>query len=440
MNNMLQSVLKSINSKDNIVVGVSGGADSMVLLSLLLQARQSTAFNMQVLHVEHGIRGEESLRDANFVKDFCKANNIDCKIVNADIPSLAKKTKQTIEQCARNVRLQAFEQYTAKGYKLFLAHNKDDQAETILMHIFRGSGIDGARGIVSMPNVYRPLIQYTKAEILSYAKTNKIAFVEDSTNSCNEYSRNFVRNTLLPQISQKYPNIVDNLVRFADFCTLAEDLVQYSIDKSWIVKNKNYVSVKTEAFNKNQLIVAKVIKQAYNMCGEFADLESKHIVMLTEFVKTCKNGAVCNLPHNISAELRDAEVLFYKNSNKNTDMCSFCLGDNILPNNRQVKICKNDDNIQFKSGIFYADYHKIPANAVWRTRQVGDVFQKLGSRGKKKLNDYFTDKKLSLIERNNTMLLASGNTILLVLGYDISENIKIDSDTTDIIKIDFSKN
>ena len=191
---MLKEVLKQIKHGDNIVVGVSGGADSMVLLNLLVEAKHSTAFNMHVVHVEHGIRGQESLRDAAFVENFCQKKNISYEIVSLDIPSLAKKHKQTIEQCARNQRMQLFEKYTQRGYKLFLAHNKDDNAETILMHLFRGCGIDGARGIVGNAKIYRPLLAFTKAEIIDYAKQNNIQYVTDSTNNETIYARNHIRN------------------------------------------------------------------------------------------------------------------------------------------------------------------------------------------------------------------------------------------------------
>ena len=437
MEQMLQTVMLCLVNNDKVVVGVSGGSDSMVLLHLLNTARQTTSFELQVVHIEHGIRGAESLHDAQFVTDYCNKNNITCKVVSYNVPKLAKQNKQTIEQCAREIRIKEFEHFLNKGYKLFLAHNKNDQAETVLMHIFRGSGLDGARGIATKPNVFRPLLDYSKEQILAYANKYGVKYVQDSTNASNQYSRNFIRNTIIPQVQTKYPNVVDNLVRFANFCKLSEEFICQSIDDSWLTKTKQYVAVNIKAFAQHPLVIAKVIKMAYNMCGQWADLESKHVLMVTEFVNQCKNGATCNLPHGIVAELRQDKVLFYGKTQQTGKNCVFCLGNNNLPNGTTVKICKMDNNFEFGDGNFYVDYLKIPQNAVWRTRKDGDVFNKLGSRGKKKLNDYFTDKKLSLQERNNTILLASGNNVLLVLGYDVSESIKIDSSTQEIIKIDY---
>ena len=436
MDKMLEEVKKCINASDKIVVGVSGGADSMVLLNLILQANKTLPFTLQVLHIEHGIREAESVADAKFVENYCKQNSIACEVINVNVPKLAKQNKQTLEQCARNVRYQQFEKYINNGYKVFLAHNKNDQAETVLMHIFRGSGLDGAKGIVSRDNIFRPLLQFTKQQILEYAAKKRIKYVEDSTNACCDYTRNFLRNHILPQIEQKYPSVVENISKFAEVCAQTENFINQQICPDWIYKKNDTVYIDNVVFAQHKVVIAKVIKMAYNMCGQWADLESKHIVSICDFVQNCKNGAILNLPHNIMAELRQNSVLFYTQKKKENITYTFMLGKNQLPNGKIIEANIINEDIVFGGGNYYADYHKIPQNAVWRTRKQGDVFQKLGSHGKKSLNDYFTDKKLSLPERDNAVLLVSDNNVLIVLGYDISDNIKIDSDTLDIIKFD----
>lgn len=437
MEKALENIRQNIFDGDNVVAGISGGADSMVLLCLLLKAQQEIDFHLTVLHIEHGIRGEESKQDAEFVKTFCKNNKIDCKIINAKILQLAKSQKATIEQCARDFRYAQFEKYTSKGYKCFVAHNKTDHVETVLMHIFRGSGLDGARGIVKRENIFRPLLEYSKAQISDYARENNIPFVHDSTNDDTRYTRNFVRNQILPQIEQIYPGAINNIAKFASYCNECEELICQQIDPNWFCKKDGVAYLKREAFLKNKLVVAKAIKRAYNLCGEYADLESKHIDILIDCEKTCKNGTTNNLPHNIVWEIRQDAVVFYKKTLKNIENCTFCVGKTTFPDGKSVKICKIDEIDAFQSGKFYVDYHKIPKNAIWRTREPGDMFQKIGSRGKKKLNDYFTDKKIPFAQRDSIMLLASENNILLVLGYDISENVKVDSDTLDILKIEY---
>ncbi len=439
MNNMFNAVNNQIEVGSKIAVAVSGGADSMVLLNLVLSAKKSKNFELLVIHVEHGIRGEESKRDAKFVQSFCQKHKVPCKVVETDILSLAKAQKQTVEECARNFRRTQFDELINQGFSVMLAHNKNDQAETVLMHIFRGSGIDGARGIVSRKEIIRPLLNFSKDEILEFAKQNNIEFVQDSTNDNTAYSRNYVRAEILPKILQIYPNIVDNLSKFALFCTESENLVNNCIDPLWIKNENNQVVVSKDCLSANSLVVAKVFKKAYNGCGEFSDLESKHIELISEFAFTASNGAVLNLPHGVVVENRNNNLLFYKSSSKGNSNFNFVIGENLLPSGEKIKVSVFDEEIEFKDGVYFVDYHKIPQNAVWRTRQNGDYFCKLGSRGRKKLNDYFTDKKLSLKQRDNTVLLANGNNILIVLGQDISEFVKIDSDTVDILKIDYGQ-
>ena len=434
MDKMLNSVLNYVNTGDKVVAGVSGGADSMVMLHLLKQATTHKNFNLLVVHIEHGIREIDSKNDADFVAKYCKTNNIDYKVYNLKVLDLAKTEKQTIEECARNQRIKIFDAYIKKGYKLFLAHNKDDNAETILMHIFRGSGIDGARGIVKKDNVYRPLLNFTKEEILNVAKMHQIKFVEDCTNADTNYSRNFIRHNIITKIKEIYPNITDNLVKFADFCSSAEQLVAENINPTWLNKKDGIVYLNSNALISNKLVSAKLIKQAYNLCGEFYDLESKHIDFVHQLNKTNKNGSIINLPHGVVAEKRDNYLLFYKTS-QIQESCNFKIGRTQLEGTIiDVKVATLPK--KFEKNKFYLDLDKIPDNALFRTRRSGDMFQKLGSTGKKKLNDYFTDKKLNKSQRDNQIVLANGNTILLVLDLDTSELVKVDSSTKNIVTIE----
>lgn len=435
MDKVLQSIISAVNVNDNVVAGISGGADSMVLLNLLIKAKQIKSFKLTAVHIEHGIRAEEAKRDALFVQDYCKKHKVTCKIISADIPKLAKQKKQTLEECARNFRYQQFYKAMGTSGKIFIAHNKNDQAETVLMHIFRGSGISGAAGIKQTDVIFRPLLCKTKAEILHHAKTNNIPFVQDSTNENTDYSRNFVRNKVLSQIEEVYPAVVENIAKFAGYASECEDLINSLINLNWFGKTHNSVSV--DAFSANKLVVKKVIEKAYNNCGEYSDLESKHIQMVLDLINLCKNGSVCNLPHGVIVEKRQNEVFFYKQTNKIEHVYPFAIGENILPNGKKTNVTLiAEDQVEFGNGCYYVDYHKVPANAVWRTRNNGDYFARLGS-GKKKLNDYFTDKKLPTTSRDNAVLLASGNNVLVVLGEDISENVKIDSHTLQIAKIEF---
>lgn len=434
MNKIEQELENSIQPGQKYLLGVSGGADSMVMLYVANNVAKQKDAKIRVITVEHGIRGAESVADSKFVQDACKNLGIDCICTKIDAKKYAQQNKLSLEESARILRYQAFEEQKSPDEVIMVAHNKDDQAETVLMHIFRGSGIDGATGIKNRQNILRPLINITKKEILDYATIKKIAYVVDSTNNQTEYSRNYLRKEVLPKIEQIYPNVTENIVKFADFCSQAQQLIDDQIDSNWFQQQNNVVLLDHLAFSQNALVVAKAIKLAYNMLGEYSDLESKHIDIIKEFCLVSKEGSIINLPHGVIAEKRKNKVLFYKiNSTLQTD-CKFHLGENILPCGKIIvaKLVSSAD-VVFGEGKFYADYDKIPLEAVWRTKKEGDRFTKLGSHGSKKLSDYYTDKKLSHIERQNQLVLATNSTILYVENLDISDNIKIDAKTEKIV-------
>lgn len=435
MEDIVQKVNSYVNNGDDIVVAVSGGVDSMVLLYCLIVAKKYKNFNLSAITIEHGIRGKESIDDANFVLDYCRKNNVDCTLVKADVLSVSKTKKQTVEECARNIRYAEFNKLVQSGKKVFIAHNLSDQAETVLMHIFRGSGIDGAKGIINRDGLIRPLLEISKSEIYEFAKANKIEYREDKTNQDNGYSRNFIRNKILPSLATIYPGIEENLNKFAKTAMQAENLVDSLVDKSWITKKNGQICISGEAFSANELVVAKVIKFAFNACGEYSDLESKHIKLVKDLFEYNKNGSKINLTHGVIVEKRENKIYFYKVDNNCCNSLDFKIGEQQQIFGKSIDVTfVNAEEVEFGKG-YYLDYNKIPVDSIWRTRKDGDMFCKLGSHGSKKLNDYFTDKKLTTKERDNQILLASGNSILLVLGEDVSDHAKIDSDTSQIVKI-----
>lgn len=437
MNKIVESVSKSIKDDDKIVVAVSGGADSMVLLWSIVEVSKQRHFQFRVISIDHMIRGNESSSDAKFVDEFCKRNKVDCKIVKIDIPKLAKQSGQTLEECARNQRYKVLFENLSADEILFVAHNKDDQVETVFMHIARGSGIDGARGMPKRENLKRPLIDFSKKEIVEFAKKNRIQFVTDSTNECIDYSRNYIRKEILPTIEQKYPNFANNVVRFAEYCRKCEEFIASYVQNDWFVAKNNQVLLKNCAFLQNELVVAKAIKSAYQMLGEYSDLESKHIEIVIHFQRSCANGSIVNLPHSVVAEKRAEGVYFYKTSeNYCFNEIPFVLGKNVLSNGQIIEaVLVKKEQVKFGDGQFYCDYNKLGNSCIWRTRKTGDIFKKLGSIGGKKLNDYYSDKKLTISQKNTQVLLANGSEILFVVGCDISDKIKIDQNTIKFLRI-----
>ena len=432
---------KLISSTDKIAVGVSGGADSMLLLWALIDKQKKVGFDMVVIHINHHIRQTTSDRDQKFVEDFCKKRKIKQISVEIDVKKYKIQNKITLEESARNLRYEAFDKIMKqeKLNKLFLAHHKNDQVETILMHIFRGSGIAGACGIKQSNKIVRPLLNLTKNEILSLCKDYSINFVEDETNIENDYSRNYIRNVVIPSIEQKYPSAVDSIFNFGKRCEEIQTYIKNNINHNLIIEKEDGIILKDAAFKNENFIIREYIKTAFEKLKIFEDIESKHYQLICNLIDAEVNKQI-NLPHKMIAKRSYDGIKLFKEIKKNLEKVDypFAVGQFSFNNigTIEVKFVSNDE-VEYGSGTLYADYNKISNNAVWRFRKQGDVFSKLGT-GSKKLNDYFTDKKIDIDKRDNILVLTVENQVLLVAGLDVSEKIKIDSSTDRIVAIKFT--
>lgn len=424
---------------DKVIVACSGGADSMCLLSLMMEKQKQTDFEIVVLHVNHNIRDGEAQRDADFVKDFCEKNNLKFVLESVKALEHAKKNKKTVEQSARELRYDVFKKVLEKenANKIAVAHHKDDQAETILMHIFRGSSLKGASGMSSVSgNIIRPLLDFSREDIGKYNEIHKIENIEDSTNSDVNYRRNFIRKEVLPKIEEIYPGAIGSICEFAKRCKVDDDFIMGQIPQNSFDLKKNEIKIYQSVDNFQDAVKIRAIKLAFEKLGFFADIEQKHLRAVSELFKM-KSGSKISLPMSLYAsKVYDGVVISKHKKQELMQEEKFVLGE--LEFKGFGKICSFDitdkQDPEFGDGNHYVDFAKIPFSAVWRMRKDGDVFAKFGS-GTKKLNDYFTDKKVERSLRDNIPVLAVGNKILVVAGLDISENVKISSKTEQIVKI-----
>ncbi len=431
-----------LESGDRVAVGVSGGADSMLLLCALLEKQKTIDFYLKVVHVNHHLREGESESDRKFVEQFCEKRNIEEETIDVDVKKIKTLEKKTLEEAARQARYEAIFSVMKKENlkKLFVAHHQNDQVETILMNIFRGAGIDGAAGIKNYGVIVRPFLNLSKSKILSICSEKNIKFVTDSTNFENNNTRNYIRNVVLPSIEKIYPNAVDSISEFGKRAKEIYEYIQKLVNKDLVQKLPDGVLVREIAFKNENFILREYFKLAFEMLGIYHDIEAKHYKLAAELINLPVNSSL-DFPHKIIAKRVHNGVKFCKKTMKNSKFCEmeFILGEIKFPEFGKIatKIVPSEE-VCFGDGNFYADYLKIPGDAVWRYRRTGDVFAKLGS-GSKKLNDYFTDKKVDIDCRDNLVVLASKNQVLLVLGLDIGECIKVSSDSEQVVKISFVK-
>ena len=424
--------LQTINAK-RILLAVSGGVDSMVLLDCVSKARTSCKFYAEVIHINHNLRGDESNSDAELVLSVSQKLGFKATIKSIDVMSNKLDQKQTIEESARNLRLAAIWQFANDGnfdYVIF-AHNAGDQAETVLMHIARGSGLAGAVGIRETFNCLRPLLGVSKEEIYEYAQKHKVRYHEDSSNKEIVYARNFVRHEVLPRLKRIYSSVEANLCKFAAFAEQDETYIQSTIDYSVIKQVEDGFVVDVNIFDQHSAVYSRILRQIMKNFDIFADFEQRHVQMIKD-LSQMKNGTTICLPYGIFAIKEYNNVKFTNNDNKKIQITNknYHIGNIELSDDLMVMIKEvSADEVCFGDGNLYFDLDSIPSSAVFRQRKTGDKFKRFGS-GEKSLSDYLTDKKVSHSVRNSLFVLAKDCRVLLIVGGEISDNIKITDGTT----------
>lgn len=312
-----------IKSGDKIVLGVSGGPDSITMLDILKDLKETMNFEIYVVHVNHMIRGQDAINDQKYVENYCNKNNIEFYTKAIDVQEIAKSKKIGVEEAGRIARYEAFEEILKKtnSNKIATAHNKNDKVETIIMHILRGSGVSGLKGISPIRDnkFIKPLIECSREEIEKYSEINKLNPCIDKTNFENSYTRNKIRNIVIPYIKEQFnPNIVETIERLSEVISSEDEYIseitQKEYEKLLISKQENQIEIKLKEFNildnviKSRLILL-VVK---NIFGSIQGIEKINIV---DIIKLCKNniGNKFLMPNkNLKVMIKDKKIYFIK--------------------------------------------------------------------------------------------------------------------------------
>ena len=285
-----------IEKNDSIVVGVSGGPDSMTLLSILLKLKEEFNLKIYVAHVNHMLR-ENAIKDEEYVKEFCEKNNIEIFIKKANIFEIAQKEKIGLEEAGRNVRYNFFEEVLKKteSNKIAIAHNLNDKVETIIMNTLRGSGVSGLKGIEAKRKKYiRPLIEIERYEIEKYCIENKINPRHDESNDDNTYTRNKIRNIVIPYIKNEFnPNIIKTLNRLSEIIKEEDEYVQSETEKIFkeilLIDEKNKIEFDPRKFNEQEKVIQKnlILLAIKKVKGSTQGIEK---VNIDDIIKLCNNN------------------------------------------------------------------------------------------------------------------------------------------------------
>jgi len=441
---MIKSFLRHIESKhlfnfdDRILLAVSGGRDSMFLVHLFIESK----LNFGVAHFNHSTRAGESDKDEQFVKSFCLEKNIEFFSVKIDIDNIIKSGKEkNFHEVARKYRYSWLEQIRDENHFDFIAtgHNQDDNIETFIYKMSKGSGIKGLKGIKEKNgSLIRPVLHISRKEIDDFITKKEIAYVEDSSNESDKYDRNFIRHNIIPAFRKLNPDFDKRISTTIQNIAVTDELFEFLLSKfsDDLVKKDG-----------NKTIIAIELLYRYSSPVEFL------FALISKFgfnSSQCRNIIECNqntgkrfLSENfvLTIDRDNLEIVPKKENNQFSTMIDQPGAYKINDKNISFSLFDKDDFVLVKGGknTYYLDAETLNFPIVVRYRKPLDSFQAFGLKGKSTtVKKYLTDKKISRNDKDEILLFESENEIFLIAGIDISWKVRITDQTKQILKISIS--
>lgn len=452
-----------IEKGDSILVALSGGPDSVCLLHILYSFSKKMNIFLYAAHVNHCLRGEEAIKDEKYAEELCRRLNIPFYCKRVDIKSISKERGVSTELAGRDERYKFFDELKEKLSinKIAIAHNANDQAETLIMRIIRGTGLEGLVGIKPIrDSVYiRPILCLTRKEIEQYCNEQNLNPRIDQTNYEEIYSRNKIRLKAIPFIEENFnKDIVSTLNRLAYMCNMDNEFIESKVDEKYreFCKDEGecfYIC--KDGFDEFEALVTRIIRRALmNFSGIQYNFEMKHVYDIISLQKG-ESGKSINLPNGIKAINVYGNVKLEKVKEK-IDLKvidKYIFNISKFPEefiNKEIKleqfgyymnleIIKLEKKINFSNEqlVKYFDYDKIKEKIIIRSRADGDKIIPLGMRGRKKLKDIFINEKIPKDVRDRTPIVVFDDEIAWVVGVKVSDIFKVTKDTKNILKINF---
>ena len=431
-----------ISSGDNIIVGLSGGADSVALAHFLCSYKQKKNIKVIAAHINHCIRGEEALRDENFVRAFCKHLGIKLYVNRTDVKKLARECGMGLEECGRKVRYDYFnELYNEFGGKIATAHTLSDSEETVLLNMVRGCGLKGLCGIPPIRgNIIRPLIFVSRDEIESYCKENNLSYVTDSTNLTEDYTRNKIRLNVIPVLKGINASFDNSFRRM---------ILQNSMEEDYLNKLSCKALKKAELSGEYDAIYIRSLPEAIKnrvivkIVGAYCsgEAQNKHIKAICDIIDSM-SGAL-TLPGDVNISIENERLVRARSKLKKKQFeCKFfdanvltVLGIKFIIEILPIKEYNNKVLSGKLKDCVFLDREFIPDDAVIRNRRQGDIFCQQGRGVTKKVKKLFNELKIPIDYRDSIAMLASGNKVLWIDGVGISEECRIRGTTKFVVII-----
>jgi tRNA(Ile)-lysidine synthase len=442
-----------IEERDKIIAAVSGGTDSIVLLDLLAKEQEAFGLTLVVAHFNHQLRGSESEDDENHVAQRARHYGFEFYVERANTGEYARHNKLGIQEAARKLRYDFFDKLLVSSGldKIATGHNADDNAETILLNLFRGAGVQGLSGIPVYREdrkIIRPLLFAQRCEIEQYAAQEQLPFRTDSSNLKDYYTRNFIRHNILPPVKEQVnPNVVQTLHRSAELFRELEAFLTYTARQSFDLmiakKTDEELHLSIPRLRSNPVLLQQYIVMLAGESFAHKKLEYEQVNAILELTEGLTGSWV-----SLSKEyvvFRDRENLVMRKSEPVSDFKI-----TVQPNHRYEfnKFRFSSEVVDQKNlamngsgGAEYVDADRLKTGElVLRTWSEGDTFVPLGMKTKKKISDFFVDAKIPIYEKHQFPILETKDgEVVWVCGQRIDDRFKITPDTKRVMKLEFSR-
>lgn len=437
---------------ERVLVALSGGPDSVFLLNALSSLKDEFKLVLHAIYIDHGLRSEETPLEIEFCKKLCERFSVPFITRTIDVKSFAKEKSMNRQEAARQLRYRVFEEtaFEIKADKIALGHTADDQAETVLMRLLRGSGPLGLSGIPPVREmIIRPLIEVERQEIDKYLQSENIDFIVDSSNLKRDYIRNKIRHSLIPIIKEINPNIIETLSRTASIFREEERYFDVIVGKTLMRLVSKKSDSRIELFlapleAMERVILRRVLRKGIDETKGLTGINFFHIEDIIELIKNSKTGSRLYLPKGIRV-IKDYSTLII------TTELPVKLGTYKLKVPGEVYLKEigvfihasmlEDQKLMttVSSDIAFFDSEKLIFPLTIRARKNGDFFYPLGFGKRKKLQDFFVDEKVPRDEREAIPLILSGEEIIWVTGYRQDHRFRVTEETRKVLRLEVKK-
>ncbi len=445
-----------LSGGENVLVGLSGGPDSVCLLRVLHMLRDKLRLELNAIYIDHGLRPDETPAEIDFCKKLCDGLHIPFSTKAIDVKAYALAEKLNIQEAARLLRYWSYDMavYELQSHSIALAHTADDQAETLLMRLFRGSGTTGLSGIPPVrKNIIRPLIEIERREIERFLDDNGFDFVVDSSNLKRDYVRNKIRLSLIPHLKEFNPDLIGTLSKTAALFRDDERYFGIIVTKTLMKLISRKSDTRIELFlspfgSMDKVIMRRVLRRAIDETKGLRGISFVHIEDIIGLLRDGDPGDRIYLPRGIRVIKEYSTLVLTSEAPVTLDTYQIEVpGDTILKEAGMVMksslISKEEADAWSKFGLwvsfglFDADCLTLPLLA--RPRKEGDFFYPAGFSHRKKLQDFFVDQKVPRDERNRVPMLISGEDIIWVVGHRGDERFIVHEGTKRVLKIEVKK-